>query len=135
MKIKVKRSKRPKSGGRSAKKSHPTQTPKEVRQQNTSFKQAIRKLFDTSDTKGQLTRSKESLLKVALKKAERGQKMTDFLFWKELISLHENEALTEEDLNDFVERVYSIVRRSVEKLEGGHEALAEIARNLQKEEI
>lgn len=93
-----------------------------------SFKELVRDYFSHKD-KRSAKLAKEELVEIALKKAKRG----NFFFWSKLIDLHEAQLVSEDDLHDFIEKVYVTVRRHVEKLDGGKEALAEIARDLQKE--
>lgn len=69
------------------------------------------------------------MLRVALKRAKKG----DFFFWNRLIDLHEADAVSRDDIAEFVERIYLIVRRNVEGLEGGPIALANIAKDLQRD--
>lgn len=96
---------------------------------HTSFKQVLRKIFSDSTSKGEILRSKEEMLRVALKRAKKG----DFFFWNRLIDLHEADAVSRDDIAEFVERIYLIVRRNVEGLEGGPIALANIAKDLQRD--
>lgn len=93
-----------------------------------TFKKLIRDLMDTKSPMDRET-IKEELVEVAIRKARRG----NFFFWSKLVDLHETEFIGEDDLQHFIERVYVTVRRHVEKLDGGKQALAEIARDLQKE--
>lgn len=96
---------------------------------NKSFKQTLRKLFNDSGSKSKIISNKDQMLKVALDKAKKG----DFFFWNRLIDLHESDAVTRDDVAEFVERIYQIVRRNVEGLDGGPIAMANIARDLQKD--
>lgn len=90
-----------------------------------NFRKMVRQAFETDENEGGRP-WKAVLTEVALKQAKRG----DFYFWSKLIDLHESKAVTEDDVNELVEKVYLIVRRHIEKLDGGLEALANIARDL-----
>ena len=98
---------------------------------NKDFKSLIRCLFDKPSGEHQTKRAKDRLAKVAMKKALKG----DYFFWAKLVDLHESDLVNEDDLAEFTERIYLIVRRHVEKLDGGSEALADIARDLVKEKV
>lgn len=88
-----------------------------------SFKQLLRKLCKPGDHRD----LKARLLKAGMKQAiDKG----NFFFWSKLIDLHEADALTLEDVNELVERLYVVVRRHVEQLEGGKTALQSIALEL-----
>ncbi len=104
-----------------------TRRPRHPNPKPESFAVLVRRAFQTRSKKGTGGLTREELLDTAIQKAQRG----DFYFWSKLIDLHETrELLTEDDLQRFIERIYVTVRRHVEKLEGGKEVLAEIARDL-----
>jgi hypothetical protein len=93
-----------------------------------SIKDLVRDCLQEEDA-GTAKLAKRELVEIALKKAKKG----NFFFWSKLIDLHESQLVNEDDLHEFIEKVYLTVRRHVEKLDGGREALSEIARDLQKE--
>ncbi len=74
---------------------------------------------------------KEQLAGVALKRAARG----GFAFWNKIIDLHELRSVNEDDLTEFIDTVFGIVQKHVQKLEGGKEALMSIARELKQKEL
>lgn len=76
-------------------------------------------------------RGVEELTAVALKKAEHGS----FHWWEKLVDLHEAELVNTDDLHEFVEIVYGIVRRHVLKLDDGKRVMAEIARDLKERKL
>ena len=130
--MRIKRKKRPGSENlrppwKPGQSGNPAGHSKFKREYGESFKKLVRELFASRGKDRE--RIRDELAAVAIKKAKRG----NFFFWSKLVDLHETNTVSEDDLQSFIERVYMVVRRHVEKLEGGKEALSEIARELQKE--
>lgn len=96
---------------------------------NGSFRQLLRAEYFNHENEEKDHRGE--LVDLAVRAAKRG----DFFFWNKLVELHEADAVSQDDLAEFVDRIYSIVRRNVEQLNGGRECLISIARDIQKEKI
>lgn len=96
---------------------------------NGSFRNLLRREYFNAEDGAKDYRG--DLLNLAVNKAQRG----DFFFWNKLVELHESDAVTHDDLAEFVDRIYNIVRRNVEQLDGGKECLISIARDIQKEKL
>jgi hypothetical protein len=95
-----------------------------------TFKELLKKAFKSNKYSAGAKAAQVELLEAGLRQAKRG----NFFFWSKLIDIHESkDFITEETLQDFIEKVYVTVRRHVERLEGGKEAMVEIARDLQKQ--
>lgn len=99
-----------------------------------SFKTLIRHLLNVQVPPRKGTKEfrtiKDELADIAVKRAKKG----DFAFWAKVIDLYELRQVNEEELTEFIDIVFSIVKKHVESLEGGREALAAIARDLNRKE-
>lgn len=100
-----------------------------------SFKSLIRHMLNGKPVpvagSAEFKTLKEQLATVALKRAAKG----GFAFWNKIIDLHELRSVNEDDLTEFIDTVFGIVQQHVQKLEGGREALAAIARDLKHKEL
>lgn len=76
-------------------------------------------------------RGVEDLTEVALTRARKGS----FKWWEKLVDLHEAELVNTDDLQEFVEILYAVVRRHVMKLDDGKKVMAEIARDLKERKL
>jgi len=99
-----------------------------------SFKTLIRHLLavQVPPRKGskEFRTIKDQLAEIAIKRAKRG----DFAFWQKVVDLHELRQVNEEELNEFLDIVFTVVKKHVAKLEGGREALEVIARDLNRKD-
>lgn len=71
----------------------------------------------------------DELAAIMVRHARKGK----FAFLQEIIKQTESAQLTEAEMADIVERVYASVKKHVERLQGGMEALEQISLDLQEE--
>lgn len=99
-----------------------------------SFKTLIRHLLNVKVPPKKGTKEfrtiKDELAEIAIARAKKG----DFAFWQKVIDLHELRQVNEDELNEFIDVVFSVVKKHVAALEGGKEAMEAIARDLNRKD-
>lgn len=108
---------------RQANPSRPEKPAEPVKRGSRGFRQHIRERL--------AGRGMAKLTELAIEKAENGR----FDWWEKLVDLHEAELVNSDDLQEFIEILYQIVRKHVLKLDDGKAVLAEIARDLKERKL